>query len=104
LHNSMDSDLFVFKTLEVALHQSTPFLVVLTAKNRRTLINQLSEAQVDPDPVLALALGRNGRLELDRALVLDLVSASVGKQLVQLMRELSVSSKEINLKKELNLH
>jgi hypothetical protein len=84
----MDFDLFVFSTLVVALHQSTPLLVILAAKNRMALVHQLREAHVDADPVLTLEFGRNGRLELDRALVCDLFGASVGKQLVQLMRKL----------------
>jgi hypothetical protein len=88
VHNSVDFDWLVFRALEVALHQLTPILVVLAGNNRIPLIRQLREAHVDTDPVLALELGRNGRLELDRALVCGLVGASVGKQLVQLMREL----------------
>jgi len=80
VHNSVDFDWLVFSALEVALHQRTPVRVVLAESNR---LVQLSEAHVDADPVLALELGRNGRLELDRAL-----GVFVGEQFVQAARKL----------------
>jgi hypothetical protein len=89
VQNSVDFFLLVNSALEVALHQLqliwvvTEVRVVLTAKNRSPLMRQLSEAHVDVDPELALELGRNGRLELDRAL-----GVSVGEQFVQASRKL----------------
>ena len=79
----VDSFFLVNSALEVALHQLAQVRVVLAAKNRLPLIHQLSEAHEDADPEVALELGRNGRLELDRAL-----GVSVGEQFVQATRKL----------------
>jgi hypothetical protein len=95
VQNSVDFFLLVNSALEVALHQLqliwvvTEVRVVLTAKNRSPLMRQLSEAHVDVDPELALELGRNGRLELDRAL-----GVSVGEQFVQASRKLQLKERE----------
>ena len=81
-HNSADFPWFVYSAVVVAAHQWTR-RVGLAAKNRLPLMRQLSEAHVDADRELALELGRNGRLELDRA-----VGVSVGEQFVQATRKL----------------